>query len=70
VDKQDEGRQRLENQAIAIELTKLVVAESRPPVVADYFQLATDYLSVYRYLLNDLQQQANEIGHPFTARNY
>jgi hypothetical protein len=45
----------MEKQEVAIELTKLVVAQSRPAVGADYFHLATDYLSVYRYILNDLQ---------------
>lgn len=49
----------MENQAIAIELTKLVVAQSRPPVGADYFRLATDYLSIFRYILNDLQHSGN-----------
>ena len=47
----------MENQAIAIELTRLVVAHSRPSVGADYFHLATDYLSIYRYILEDLQRQ-------------
>ncbi len=48
------GRLRMETQAIAIELTKLVVAQTKPPIGADYFHLATDYLSGYRYILNDL----------------
>ncbi len=46
----------METQAIAIELTKLVVAQTRPAVGSDYFRLATDYLSVYRYILHDLHQ--------------
>jgi hypothetical protein len=45
----------MENQAIAIELTKLVVASQyRPPAGSDVFRVSTDLLSVYRYILNDL----------------
>ncbi len=51
----------METEAIAIELTKLVVAQTRP-AVTDYFHLATDYLSVYRYILNDLHGQRQH-GH-------
>ncbi len=47
----------MEDQAIAIELTKLVVAQSRAPIGADYFHLATDYLSIYRYILDDLHKR-------------
>lgn len=43
----------MENQAIAVELTKLVVA-ARPSTSTDVFHICTDYLSVYRYILNDL----------------
>ena len=64
------GRLIMENQAIAIELTKLVVAQSRAPVGADYFHLATDYLSVYRYILNDLHQNSGGNGQPAAPRNY
>ncbi len=42
------------NEALALELTKLVVA-SKPTVSPDVFRVCTDYLSVYRYLLKDLQ---------------
>jgi len=59
----------MENQAIAIELTKLVVAQTRPPVGADYFHLATDYLSVYRYILNDLHQRSGN-GQSAAARTH
>ncbi len=52
----------MENQAIAIELTKLVVAQSKAPIGADYFHLATDYLSIYRYILNDLHQHSSGNG--------
>ncbi len=58
----------MENEAIAIELTKLVVGQSRPPVGADYFHLATDYLSVYRYVLNDLQQHSSANGQSAPSR--
>jgi len=60
----------MENQAIAIELTKLIVAQSRPPVGSDYFHLATDYLSVYRYVLNDLHQHSRADGQSAAARSY
>ena len=49
----------MDTQAIAIELTKLVVAQTRPSVGADYFHLATDYLSIYRYILKDLNSHPN-----------
>jgi hypothetical protein len=67
MDWQTKGHLRMETQAIAIELTKLVVAQSRPPIGADYFHLATDYLSIYRYILNDLHQHA---GKPVSGDNH
>jgi hypothetical protein len=51
----------MENQAIALELTKLVLS-SKPSTSTDVFHVCTDYLSVYRYILNDLhikQQSVN-----------
>ncbi|MGA8534024.1 MAG: hypothetical protein WB615_07950 [Candidatus Tumulicola sp.] len=44
----------MDNQGIAIELTKLVIEHTKPAPDRDFFHLATDYLSVYRYILNDL----------------
>jgi len=58
----------MDNQAIAIELTKLVVAQYGPPAGSDYFHLATDYLSVYRYILNDLYQHSGGNGQSVAAR--
>lgn len=42
------------NETIAIELTKLVAAQSKA-ASDDFFRLSTDYLSVYRYILKDLR---------------
>ena len=45
----------MENQAVAIELTKLVASNTVPPAAgSDVFRAATDYVSIYRYILNDL----------------
>ncbi|MGA8533211.1 MAG: hypothetical protein WB615_03765 [Candidatus Tumulicola sp.] len=48
---------RMKKQTIAIELTKLVAAQTRPAPDRDFFHLATDYLSVYRYILADLNKE-------------
>jgi hypothetical protein len=53
----------LENQAIAVELTKLVVS-SRPSTSTDVFHICTDYLSVYRYILNDLHTKPQSVNYP------
>lgn len=50
-------RALMENQAIAIELTKIVASETRPAVAGDVFRTATDYVSIYRYILNDLHNR-------------
>jgi hypothetical protein len=50
----------LENQAIAIKLTKLVAAQSKPVSGADVFRVSTDLLSVYRYILADLNSKHKE----------
>ncbi len=42
------------NEALAMELTKLVVS-TKPSAAADVFHISTDYLSIYRYILKDLQ---------------
>lgn len=47
----------MENQAIAIELTKLVADKTYPPGGGDIFRVATDYVSIYRYILNDLHNR-------------
>ena len=47
----------LENQAIAIELTKLVANKTQPVAGGDVFRVATDYVSIYRYIINDLQHR-------------
>lgn len=47
----------MKKQTIAIELTKLVAAQTRPAPDRDFFHLATDYLSVYRYILADLNKE-------------
>ncbi len=55
----DERGLPVDTQAIAIELTKLVVSQTKPTIGADYFHLATDYLSIYRYILKDLHSHSN-----------
>lgn len=45
----------MEDKAIAVELTKLVVTQHKPSPGVDVFHVATDLLSIYRYILNDLQ---------------
>jgi len=47
----------MENQAIAIELTKLVASNTQPAAGGDVFRAATDYVSIYRYILNDLHHR-------------
>lgn len=46
------------NEMLAIELTKLVASQAKPPDAGDFFRLSTDYLSVYRYILKDLRDNA------------
>ena len=47
----------MENQAIALELTKIVASQTKPPPGADVFRISADYLSIYRYILNDLHNK-------------
>ena len=46
---------KLQNEALAIELTKLVISQSKPAAGADYFRLSADFISVYRYILKQLK---------------
>jgi len=43
------------NEALAMEMTKLVVSQAGAPSRGDVFRVATDCLSIYRYILKDLK---------------
>ncbi len=45
------------NESVAVEITKLVVSQTGPPSKGgDVFRVATDCLSIYRYILKDLKE--------------
>ncbi len=47
----------MEQERVAVELTKLVVVKKQPAADADFIQIATDYLAIYRSILNDLRMK-------------
>lgn len=47
----------MDKETLALEITKIVIAQAGPPSRGDVFRVATDCLSIYRYILKDLNER-------------